>query len=505
MRKFSGKKIVALLMAALMLVSVFAFASCGEKNPPANTDVTTDNGDVTTEAPVTTEPVTTEILPEVYEGADFEDYECNILLGLTTLGRNEFKTEESSSVFSNAIYLRALKMEEDYGVLFSTEEHFTGGFSANTTLAREYSAGDTNYDFTIARSYDVSKLTVNGHLYDLMELDNLDPSKPWWDQTVVKDSTIAGSLYFASGDISTLVNDFVCCIAFNKEMFKEAIGQDTQVLYQLVDNGEWTLDKLNEYSAYVSEDLNNDEVLDSRDKYGLTVWDSRVIATVHGSGGKVVSLDEDGYLTLTLNTERNMTGVSKFIEICMHDYVLNMVGMKGGVDWKTIFINKQALFTMSSFNSLDYFRNLDTDYGILPQPKSFADQESYYSSIVSTHACFFAVPTLQEDAGRTGAIAELLGYLGKSTLTPAYYDKTLNGTHIRDEESAGSIKICFDTKVVDLGDYFSVGSYYSQLAALLNNKQPDGFASMYEKFKNSADAQIKNINTQVDALKANND
>jgi len=221
--------------------------------------------------------------------------------------------------------------------------------------------------------------------------------------------------------------------------------------------------------------------------------------------GDLGYVDEDGYLTLTLNTERNMTGVSKFIEICMHDYVLNMVGMKGGVDWKTIFINKQALFTMSSFNSLDYFRNLDTDYGILPQPKSFADQESYYSSIVSTHACFFAVPTLQEDAGRTGAIAELLGYLGKSTLTPAYYDKTLNGTHIRDEESAGSIKICFDTKVVDLGDYFSVGSYYSQLAALLNNKQPDGFASMYEKFKNSADAQIKNINTQVDALKANND
>ncbi|MBQ7011128.1 MAG: hypothetical protein IJN63_05435 [Clostridia bacterium] len=500
-----GKKALALCMAILMLASVFALASCGEKNPPAvTTDGNVTDGPVDTTEPVT-EPVTTVILPEVYEGADFEDYTCSVLLGLTTLGRNEFITTDSSSVFSNAIYLRATKMEEEFGVLFETEEHFTGGFSANTKLGQEYAAGNTNYDFTIARSYDVSKLTVNGHLYDLMDLDHLDVSKPWWDQTVSKDSTISGSLYFTSGDISTLVNDFVCCIAFNKAMFKEYVGKDTQELYKLVENGEWTLDKLNEYSAFVSEDLNNDEILDSRDRYGLTVWDSRVIATVHGSGGKVVTLDDDGYLSLTLNTERNMTSVSNFIEICMHDYVLNMSKMTGGMDWKKIFINNQALFTMSSFNSLDYFRNLETDYGILPQPKSFADQEQYYSSIVSTHACFFAVPTLQEDAGRTGAIAELLGYLGSSTLTPAYYDKTLNGTHIRDEESAGSIEICFDTKVVDLGDYFSVGTYYTQLAGLLNNKQPDGFASMYEKFKKPAEANIKTINSQIDDLKATND
>ena len=500
MKKRNFKKSLAFLMGMLMLVSVFAFASCGEKTPavtdPAKTDAPT-----VTDAPVATEPVTTVILPEVYEGADFEDYTCSILLGLTTLGRNEFVTEESNSVFSNAVYLRALKMEEDFGVLFETEEHFTGGFSANTTLQKEYSAGDTNYDFTIARSYDVSKSTVNGYLYNLMDLENLDVSKPWWDATVTKDSTIAGSLYFTSGDISTLVNDFVCCVAFNKEMFKEYIGVDTQVLYQLVENGGWTLDKLNEYSAYVSEDLNNDEVLDSRDKYGLTVWDSRVIATVHAAGGKIVTLDDDGYLELILNTERNMTGVANFVNMCANDYVLNMSGMKGGVKWQDIFINKQALFTMSSFNSLDYFRNLDTDYGILPQPKTFADQTSYYSSIVSTHACFFAVPTFQEDAGRTGAIVELLGYLGSSTLTPAYYDKTLNGTHIRDEESAGSIQICFDTKVVDLGDYFSIGSYYSQLATLLNNNKPDGFASMIETFKKQADSQIKNTNTQIDALK----
>ena len=86
MKKTNFKKSLAFLMGMLMLVSVFAFASCGEKTPavtdPAKTDAPT-----VTDAPVATEPVTTVILPEVYEGADFEDYTCSILLGLTTLGR----------------------------------------------------------------------------------------------------------------------------------------------------------------------------------------------------------------------------------------------------------------------------------------------------------------------------------------------------------------------------------------------------------------------------------
>ena len=499
------RRLFAFAMSILLLLTSFAFAACGEKpaGPAVTTPSVTEGGDAgndTTEAVVSTEPVTTAVLPEIYEGANFENYTATILLGLTTLGRNEFVTDDSSTVFSNAIYSRAQTMEDEYGVIFETEEHFTGGFSTNTTLTKDYKAGNMNYDFSIARILDSAQLTVNGYLYDLTELEHLDITKPWWDEKVVKDSTIGGSVFFASGDISTLVNDFVCCIAFNKEMFKQVTGKNTSELYSLVENGDWTLDKLGEYSALVSEDLNNDGIYDSRDKYGLTVWDSRVIATVHGAGGQVVTL-KDGELTLTLNTERNLTGVANFIEMSMNDWCLNMSGMTGGVDWKKIFINGQALFTMSSFNSLETFRNLETDYGILPQPKTFADQDNYFSSIVSTHASFFIVPAIQEDAGRTGAIAELLGYLGQSTVTPAYFEKTLNGTYIRDEESVISVGICFDNKVVDLGDYFSIGGYYSNLAGLLNNKRPDGFASMYQTNERGALAKIKSINSQVAKLR----
>ena len=69
MKNTAFKKSLAFLMATLMLVSVFAFASCGEKTPSVTDAPATDSP--ATDAPVTTEPVTTVILPEVYEDADF--------------------------------------------------------------------------------------------------------------------------------------------------------------------------------------------------------------------------------------------------------------------------------------------------------------------------------------------------------------------------------------------------------------------------------------------------
>lgn len=495
MARMKKTRLAALLLAVLTVLSVSALSACSTSGN--GTTVTTGSSAATQ----TTEAVTTVAVPEIMEEGYFDDYTCNILLGLTTLGRNEFIAADSSTVMGNAIYTRAETMKEKYGVSITTDEHYTGGYSSFSSLSKEYISGDTTFDMCICRILDIAKLTVNGYLYDLTDVPHLDLSKPWWDQSVVKDSTIAGSVYFASGDISTLVNDFVCCVAFNKDMFKTATGEDTSVLYKLVADGEWTLDKLDEYSKFVSEDLNLDNIYDSRDKFGLTIWDSRVVATVHAGGDKIVTLGDDGLMTLTLYSERAAAAVEKLINISLNDYCLNMSGMSGGVDWKTIFKDGKALFTMASFNSLDYFRNLETDYGILPQPKNSADQGSYYSSIVSVHASFFCMPAIQEDAGRSGAIAELLGYIGQDTLTPAYYEKTLVGTYIRDDESADAIDICFSTKVVDLGDYFAVGDYYNQLAQLLDNKNPTGFTSMYETRLPTAEKTISDYNEQIASLK----
>ena len=495
--KKTATRILALFLMGLMLSSTVA---CGGNTPAITTDPSkgTDSTTKTTETDVVTEAI-----PGIWAPDDWNkllgsgDYTCNILLGLTTLGRDEFKTESSATVFDAAVFRRTQQMM-DLGVCMETEVHLTGGFSAYTRLNEQYTAGDTDYDFTIARSYDVAKLTTAGYLYDLNTLDNLDLSNPWWDETVTRDCTIGNSVYFTSGDISTLVNDFVCCIAVNKKLFSEVTGETTTTLYNTIGEGKWTLDVLDKYAKMLSEDLNNDEILDSRDKFGLAVWDSRVIAAIHGCGGKVVTINDKGELTLTLNTERNAQGVEKFLEMCMNPYVLNMSGMTGGKSWKTLFPDEQLMFSMSSFNSLSDYRNLENaDYGILPQPKTFEDQDNYYSSIVSTHACFFAMPLMQENAERTAAIAEALGYLGQEYLTPAYYTKTLEGQYIRDNESADSIRICFDGKVVDLGDYFSIGTYYKQLAQLLDNRNPTGFASMYETYRKAAETALSSLNEQM--------
>ena len=70
------KRIIAFILSALMLVSVFA--ACGDQADPPVTDPpkSTDSGaTVTTEPPITEPPVTTKHVADVpdvtYDGADF--------------------------------------------------------------------------------------------------------------------------------------------------------------------------------------------------------------------------------------------------------------------------------------------------------------------------------------------------------------------------------------------------------------------------------------------------
>jgi len=114
---------------------------------------------------------------------------------------------------------------------------------------------------------------------------------------------------------------------------------------------------------------------------------------------------------------------------------------------------------------------MEIDFGVLPVPKFDEAQDRYYCTVSPYTANFIAFPATMTEAERNGMIVEALSCESMYTLTPAYYDKTLNGKAVRDEESSEMLDIIFSSTVMDLGHSFGWGGLYSAL------QYPQSFAS----------------------------
>ncbi|MBQ2732748.1 MAG: extracellular solute-binding protein [Clostridia bacterium] len=480
-------RITAFALSMLMLIGILASCAGGTEE-----EVTTPA--VTTEAPVvTTEPVTTEYV-ETLDVPD--DYFCNgyeFTILCTSWMNNPptpFAYKDTELVLDEAIYRRNTTVEDKYGIMIETvEDYTTAGNSGIRRLQANRTAGDTLYDAGLIAVFDTSKLAYQGYLSDLQETPYVDLTKSWWDQNATHDITIFGKTFYTAGDISFLDREYTFATFFNKSIAKEKGLGD---LYEIVRNGKWTVDAMSEMCKKVSEDLNGDDVIDSRDEYGLIMWDDTLITMINAAGESLATLEDD-VLTLTANSPVAVEMVDKYFELCNDQSVYNFQHGAGGVGWVEMYTNGQALFLIEYLKALTTFRDTDLEYGILPMPKLNEQQERYYCGLAGYQAGMYCIPVDVYDEELSGIITEALAYHSQKIVTPAYYDRTLIGRHVQDAESEETLKIIFDSRIYDLGLFYKVGTLNTRLNSMMASKN-NQYASTVEKVRALIDKDLRNIN-----------
>ena len=145
------------------------------------------------------------------------------------------------------------------------------------------------------------------------------------------------------------------------------------------------------------------------------------------------------------------------------------------------------------------YRDMESDFGILPYPKFSETQDDYYSTIFPYISQFICVPVVQNDISRIATVTEALGYYGEQIVKPAYYDVSLKGQAARDAESLDMLDIIFENLVYDIGYYYQVGPYNKQLIYMLRESDSN-FASRYEAYRPAAETQISNINKAFSSI-----
>lgn len=446
--KYTLIRAVALALSLLMLIP--AFIACSDT---ASAD---DNNKANINTPVSdtdTDESTTKIYRDNVTTKDYEKYKFRIYSRDDTWFNGNICVDAlTGEGVNDSIFERNLAVSERFNIVI------TETLSTNTDVARNtVLANEDAYDMINARCTAALNMAVEGILLEVSDLQNIDLTRPYWDQSLTKDLSLGSYCYFAVGDISLTFYDYTSVLLFNKQLIED-LGLKTP--YDLVNANEWTLDKYNELSVAGIEDVNGDGKMNDKDKYGTIGTPNFVGYTLMlASGVKSVNKDPENYPVYEVATDSKFIEVFEKVMQIMWDsdqWMKTTISDQISSVFVNMFKNNQAIFFSTNFFNVERLRDMDTEFGIIPFPKYDANQANYITRI--SFFDMFTVPITVRDSDRTSAIIEALTCESKNKVIPAYYEIALKTRSARDEESQAMLDIIMANRVIDCGDTIWVDS-----------------------------------------------
>nr|MBQ4318870.1 extracellular solute-binding protein [Clostridia bacterium] len=483
------RKISAFILALLTLLPL---ASCGNSDDTAKDTASAAD----TSAPETTgEPTNADLFAAAKAAMPKVDYEGHSFVIVDRDPEKNWGTEdvyaesENGEPINDAVYLRNRALEDSFNIKI-TERPIDPYSQVSSKMATEILSNDYTFDvITDGLSYLSTHLATPGYLVDLNEIPEIDLTQPYWDQLITEYMTIMGKTFFATGDISIMDNKGTWAMLFNKKLIEDFNLDEP---YDHVNNGTWTLDVLHDMAKAAAVDLDGDGEMTEADQYGFLSENCNTFMLWTAAGERLTKMNDEGVPELCMYNDRAVSVVEK-VQAIQLDRSFTITGSEYEGGMKGInshFSEGGGLFIYGGLSLVTSFRSSDVDFGIIPAPKYDENQDSYYSAYAENNTTAYAIPITQPDLSRVGTILEQMAILSQYTLTPAYYDITLEGKSLRDNESADMIDIILATRNYDIGAVYNWGGICSMFTNVLYNRRSTDFASAYAAIESSAQTAI---------------
>ena len=476
-----------LFMAALILLILSCGDSSGDNDSPEyQATVQTDSARQNEQGQLTEEKtdvhsILASLPDEDYGGYEFRIWTSNQIGPIDT--RQAPEEEQNADPVNDSLYIRDKLVEDKYNINIKyTVMEYGAILSKALNSVR---AGDNEFDFVMDDMISLtSGLAQSGALVDFNEVPNVDLTKEWWSKYAIRDLTINGKFYFPTGDISTRYTLAPFLLMFNKKLFSD---YGLEYPYQTVLDGKWTVDELTAIIKDKTYDLNGDGIIDKTDFFGMTV-DEYPLAFIHSFGESIVKI-VDGNPVFNVKNERMLAVMDKLASFWGDPNC--MIGTRNyvGYDEVKIFKEDRALFVSTTVIDVSMYKDMESDFGVLPLPKYDVNQLEYYSSINPYASSAVCVPTTAENLGRTGMIIEALAASAKYLVTPAVYDITLKTKHARDEDSEAMLDLICAGSRYDFATLYDWGGVFTQFRITFNSGQ--SFVSRFESIENRAQSEME--------------
>ena len=482
------KRLINIISVILLLAMLAACGDSGDNNPVTdNQNNQSDNPSEETALDTNLRENTPDSLPD---NLDFNGQTIRILHREDTASwlPELYVETEIGEIVSDTIYQRNKSVEERLNVVIQSVA-IPGNWEAKdaylNTIRNSVTSGSDDYDLVGGYAYYLPLLAPEGMLYNLLDVNYLDPSSIWWNADSAKELTIANKMYFITGDYSLSLLRMTFVLYFNKQLVED---YSIENLYQTVLDGNWTIDKLMNITKDVYSDLNGDGTIDKDDRFGYaTTTGNFVDAYWFAFNHPIVSKDSDDLPQLAYNTERMATIIDTIYSYFYDSgsaYAITEY-LTGDYDPQTditaIFIENRSIFMPQYLGFTDNLRTMESDYGILPYPKWSADQAGYYTTSQNGHT-IFCIPTTCKITDAVGAVMEALCAESYRKLTPAYFEVVLKEKYSRDSESSQMLDIIRAGIKFDFG--YSNGiclDYISNIFRTIITNKTNNFASTVEQ------------------------
>jgi len=488
-------KLKRILCAALVVVTagvpVLFAASCG------------NGGTTTTTAPVSLASGATQLTTASDPLAsvpanDFGGKTFTFLdrgLETTTWWDNHdiYAENETGDTLNDAVFKRNSIVQDRYNMV--VKEMQANATNIQSVVQKAVQAGTSDFQ---AVDFDMSALTplaLKNYYNDLSGTPILDLSAPCWDQFVNDSISINHRYLFIEGDLNVGFNDSSWIIMFDKTL-SDNLGIPNE--YQTVTDGNWTIDLMWQNCKSATKDLNGDGVMDETDQWGAVNQHECMYSLYASTGQHSFTKDASDLPVCAMDATADQMAIlqdvynflnDKSAQIKADDYTT-----KYPTDpWTAVNVNTfkegRALYYISPVSGVTQMRDMNTDFGLLPMPKSSASQTDYYDTVQYNNAEVIAVPITNTDEEFTGTVLQAMGLASTNTVKPAYYDVQLKMKYARDDDSASMLDIIFKNRIVDIGLAFNWGGCYDFYSTFSKDKSFD-YASAYAKISKKIDSDM---------------
>lgn len=498
-------KVLSFTLVLMMLLTSM-IACAGNKEPEITTPA--DDGGV---SDATTTP---EVVPtgpgDAYEKDDLpKDKKWDDEIYLFTWSDQlywEFEaTTETGDTVRDEVYRRKLRLEDTYGITLKIESK-SGNWDAKdsfikTVEANQSEEGDNAYDIVGCYFAISGDMTVKGFFDDLSN-DDLFPyinfKKPWWPDDLLGSAKVNNAVYAVTGDITpTFIRNMSMCHVNLDLVEKYNAGVD---VYKLVENKEWTYEKLEELA------LGKSSATGAEREYGLTMPNNVTYDNIFYSAGFtfIDNLDDGSIKLAELATDERFLDFYEYAYSLLNDNPdVAILAINATADAaKGTGAGFRAGNVMFNFGSGDDVQtsltNVDFNLGILPMPmyntSKYNTQTDYYT-VQTFWTTLYSVPQNSDDKAFASFTLEALASDAYRNLTPTWYDTMFKGRFLETVENAVMFDLIHDSIVFDTGRVF--GAYIDVFSAFRKAATSKNWVSYYNASKGKWNTAISKINQSL--------
>ena len=489
-------RILSLLLALLMALA--CFTACGGDTADTTKAPETNGPEFVDDGSLTNTENRQSVKDSVPTSLDFTGKKMVFFVR----DNEDFKTEmdvekTTNDTVSDAVFYRNATVEDRLGVEI-TQVLQSGGMSTitnwNNTLRNAVLTKSGDYDAAAIYASQSSALALEGIYYNVLDLPHIDLSKPWWNKSIINETELFDTVYFLAGDIAISQISWGVTLFYNKNLFAEFFSTQNENIYDIVRNGEWTVDKMYEYTSNVWVDKNSDGAVNSGDTYGFQyandIGDGAMDAWIPAMGIDITTMI-DGYPELTFYDEHTVEAFEALRKL----HLENPGTLVGGGNTPTgDFIAGNQLFTRQFLNSGKVLRSMSDDYGVVPLPKYDKEQEEY-RTVAANIASLVTVLSTVEDVDKVGATLELMAAESYKQVTPAFFDTVLKGKYSDSPDDADMYDRILNSFTYNFGFCFSTISLdgIGSLFRVLSDDLSQQYESNKIRYQTSLDTLVDKL------------